>query len=224
MMIKRLLICGFFLPLSVSAQLGNYDWHLWTEANVEYKELPKLDVGLGFQNRLDQNISRLRGNYLTLEASYKVGKGIRLIAGMRGATSPRWDQLRFSAGISRGFDFGKNTSLKFRLLFQHQVFSGSDIQYGLNLPQQNYRIRLSFRQKLLKKTWFILHSEPMWRSNNDNFYFIRIRSSAQIERSLPGPWSIYAGYLLQFGFNGAANFQGGLLGVNYELRFSTKEK
>jgi hypothetical protein len=224
MMTKRFLWISFLFPFFALGQGDYYDWHIWSEATVEYKELPKLDLGIGFQNRLDQNITRLRGNYLTLEASYKLGMGIRLVVGLRGATSPRWDQLRMSGGFSRGFNVGKNTSIKCRFLFQHQVFSGSDARYGLNLPQQNYRLRLSFRQKLIKKTWFILHTEPMWRGVPSEIYFLRIRSSAQIERSLPGPWSVNAGYMLQVGFNGAANFHAGLLGVTYELSFKPKTK
>jgi hypothetical protein len=224
MMIKRFAIALFLWPVSLFSQQDAYDWQLWSEASVEYKQIPKLDLGLSFQNRLDRNVTRLRGNYLTLDASYKLGKGFRVLAAVRGASSARFDKLRFSAGLSRGFEFGKATSIKIRGLVQHQVFAGSDVRYGINVPQQNYRVRISLRQKLIKKTWLNVHSEPMWRKEGSEFGFYRLRSSVQIERSLPGPWTVNMGYMIQQGFKRGSNVQAVLIGVGYELKFKAKEK
>lgn len=224
MTIKKLLCLLLMSPCFASAQTDAYDWQIWSEVSLDYNEIPKLDLGLSFQNRLDQQLTRLRGNYITLDASYKLGKGLRALAAIRGATSSRWDKLRFSAGLSRSVDFGKTTSFKIRTLIQHQVFAGSDVRYSLNLPQQNYRIRLTLRQKLIKKTWLNVHTEPMWRSEGNAFGFYRLRSSLQIERALPGPWTMNVGYMIQQGFNRSSNFQALIAGISFNLKPKREEK
>jgi hypothetical protein len=107
------------------------------------------------------------------------------------------------------------TTVKLRALWQLQAFPGSDIRYGINVPQQNYRIRFTVRQKILKKTWINLHTEPLWRAEPGTFEFNRIRSTVQLERSLPGPWSLTLGYLRQNGFNRGTNMQAIVFEVQY---------
>ncbi len=118
-------------------------------------------------------------------------------------------------GISRSFDLLSGTTVKLRALWQLQAFPGSDIRYGINVPQQNYRCRFTVRQKIFKKTWINLHTEPLWRAEPGTFEFNRIRSTVQLERSLPGPWSLTLGYLRQNGFNRGTNMQAIVFEVQY---------
>jgi hypothetical protein len=222
MMIKHFLTLIFLGCSVLFAQTTSFDRQVWTGASVDFKEIRKLDLGVTFQSRFDRNAQRLRGNYLTAEASYKLGKGFRFLGAVRGATSPRWDKLRFSTGISKNFDLGKTTTLKIRSLWQYQVFSGSEPRYGLNVPQHNFRLRVSIKQKIARKTWITLQSEPLWRKEASVVALNRLRTSLHIERTLPGPWSVTLGYMNQLGFNNSSNAHVLLASVGYELKFKPK--
>jgi hypothetical protein len=215
MMIRGILFLLLFAPLVLYSQSDSYDWQLWSGFSIENNDFKRLDLGLSYQNRLDREFSRIRGHYTTLDASYKWRKKIRLLAAVRFASSDRWDKLRLSMGISRSYDLLSGTTVKLRVLWQLQAFPGSDIRYGINVPQQNYRIRFTVRQKILKKTWINLHTEPLWRAEPGTFEFNRIRSTVQLERSLPGPWSLTLGYLRQNGFNRGTNMQAIVFEVQY---------
>ena len=215
MMIRGIVFFWLFAPLYLYSQSDSYDWQLWSGFSIENNDFERLNLGLSYQNRLDRDISRIRGHYTTLDASYKWRKKIRLLAAVRFASSERWDKLRLSMGISRSFDLLSGTTVKLRALWQFQAFPGSDIRYGINVPQQNYRCRFTLRHKIFKKTWINLHTEPLWRAEPGTFEFNRIRSTVQLERSLPGPWSLTLGYLRQNGFNRGTNMQAILFEMQY---------
>lgn len=214
-MIRGLRLFFLFVPLCLHSQSDSYDWQLWSGFSVENYDFDRLNLGLSYQNRVDRDFTRIRGHYTTLDASYKWRKKIRLLAAVRFASSDRWDKLRFSMGISRSFDLLSGTTVKLRALWQFQTFPGSDIRFGINVPQQNYRCRFTVRHKILRKTWINLHTEPLWRAEPGTFEFNRIRSTVQLERSLPGPWSLTLGYLRQNGFNRGTNMQALLFEVQY---------
>jgi hypothetical protein len=224
MMIRRIVLFYFLGHSALLAQKTPYDKQLWSGINLEFNEIKKLNLGLSYQSRFDRNIERFKGSYVTAEAAYKFGKGIRLLGAIRGASSARWDKLRFSAGLSKNFELGKRTELKLRFLWQYQVFTGSDVRYGLEVPQHNYRFRLSIKQKIAQKTWITLQTEPLWRKELQEVNLNRIRTSLQLERSLPGPWSVSLGYMNQIGFNGNSNVHALLVTMVYELKFKSKVK
>ena len=223
-MIRRIILIYFWGNSVLFAQENRYNRQLWSGLNVEFNEIKKLNLGVSYQSRFDRNIQRFKGSYVTTEVAYKIGNGIRLLGAVRGASSLRWDKLRFSAGVSKNFEFGKLTELKLRALWQYQVFSGSDVRYGLDTPQQNYRFRVSIKQKIARKTWIILQTEPLWRKELREVALNRLRTSLQLERSLPGPWSVTLGYMNQIGFNKSSNAHVLLVGVGYELKFKPKSK
>jgi hypothetical protein len=222
-MMTRLLLTGALLGNSILfAQSNTYDQQIWAGASIDYKEIRKLDLGVTFQSRFDRNAQRLRGNYLTAEASYKIGKGFRFLGAIRGATSSRWDKLRISTGFSKNIDLGKTTILKIRGLCQYQVFSGSYLRYGLNVPQNNFRLRVSIKQKIARKTWLTLQTEPLWRKELKKTNLYRLRSALQIEYALPGPWSISMAYIIQQGLGRSTNFNALVCNANYELKLKKK--
>ncbi|MFN5371547.1 MAG: hypothetical protein ACK5B6_08810 [Bacteroidia bacterium] len=222
MMIRGILFLFLFAPLYIHSQSDAYDWQLWSGFSIENNDINRLDLGLSYQNRLDRAISRVRGHYTTLDASYKWRKKVRLLAAVRFASSERWDKLRLSLGATQSFELLSGTTIKFRGLWQIQAYPGSEIRYGINVPQQNYRFRFSLRQKILKKTWLNLHTEPLWRAEPGILEFNRIRSSVQLERALPGPWSLTLGYLRQNGFNRGANMQAIVFEVQYFFKLRKK--
>jgi len=224
MMIRRIILIYFWGHSVLFAQENRYDRQLWSGLNVEFNDIKKLNLGLSYQSRFDKNIQQFKGSYVTAEAAYKLGNGIRVLGAVRGASSARWDKLRFSAGLSKNIDLGKWTELKLRALWQYQVFSGSDVRYGLDVPQQNFRFRVSLKQKIARKTWVTLQTEPLWRNELREVALNRLRTSLQLERSLPGPWSVTLGYINQIGFNNSSNAHILLLGIGYELKFKPKRK
>lgn len=218
MTIRAFFFLILLLPIWAQAQTDAYDWQIWSGFAIENYDIRRLNLGYSYQNRLDRNVSRVRGHYSSLDASYKWKKHYRLLASVRFASSNRWDKLRWSLGVSRSFNLLSNTTFKLRALWQYQSLPGSEIRYGINVPQQNYRLRFTLRQKLIKKTWLNLHTEPLWRAEPGSFEFNRLRSTIQLERSLPGPWVMTLGYLRQNGFNRSTNMQAIVLEVQFYFK------
>lgn len=211
MMINKIILPAFLFAFStvVSAQVDQRDLHLWTAIEVNHKLNKKIDLSAQFQSRFDREVNRLRGNYFSIDASRKLGKGFRLLLDARFATSSRWDKYRFGIGLQKNIKFDEkgNAELKLRALYQYQFFPTADVQYGIDVPQQNYRFRASFTQKIIKKTYLTIQSEPMWRAEAGSFFFRRVRSTISVKRSLPGPWTIQVGYTRQFNFNNPSDIQ-----------------
>ena len=228
MMIKKILVSVFVIASTsiVFAQADQRDFHLWTAIEVNHKLNKKTELSAQFQSRFDREVNRLRGNYFSIDASHKLGKGYRLLLDARFATSSRWDKYRFGIGLQKNIKFDEkgNSELKLRALYQYQFFPTADVQYGIDVPQQNCRFRASFTKKIIKKTYLTIQSEPMWRAEAGSFFFRRVRSTISVKRSLPGPWAIQVGYTRQFNFNNPADIQIVSASLSYELKRKPKAK
>jgi hypothetical protein len=228
MMIRKILFAAsaFVCPLAAFAQGDQRDLHLWTAIEVNHKLNQKVELSAQFQSRFDREVNRLRGNYFSIDASRKLGKGFRLLFDARFATSSQWDKYRFGIGLQKNIKFDEkgNTELKFRANYQYQFFPTADVQYGIYVPQQNFRIRASFNKKIIKKTYLTIQSEPMWRAEAGSFFFRRVRSTISVKRSLPGPWAIQVGYTRQFNFNNPADIQIVSASLSYEFKRKPKAK
>lgn len=200
------------------------DFHLWTSLEFNRKVSKNLDFSCQIQNRMDRNINRLRGNYLSFDASYKLAKGVRMVFDARLATSARWDKYRFGVGFQKTIKLKDKakSELRFRALYQYQFFPTSDERFGIDAPQQNFRFKATFTQKIFKKTYLILQAEPLWRAESGDFFFRRFRAISSIKRSLPGPWTLQADYISQFNFNERAHFN--ILSFRLEYTWKDKKK
>jgi hypothetical protein len=228
MMIKfRLLFFAFVCStINLSAQSNSADLNLWTSFDVKHQPTKKIELTAQFLSRFDKNITQLNANYFSLDASRKLGNGLRLLFESRFSTSSSWDKLRFGIGFQKSIkldSLGKS-ELKIRGLYQYQYSLAEDIRYGIELPQQNFRLRISWTNKIFKKTYLTIQSEPMWRSEDGDFFFRRVRSNVSIKRLLPGPWSIELGYTRQINFNNPSNINILTTGVSYEWKKKTKPK
>jgi hypothetical protein len=221
----------FFLAIvcssvNISAQSNAADLNLWTSFDVKHQPTKKIELTAQFLSRFDKNITQLNANYFSLDASRKLGNGFRLLFESRFSTSSSWDKLRFGIGLQKSIkldSLGKS-ELKIRGLYQYQYSLAEDIRYGIELPQQNYRLRISWVKKIYKKTYLTIQSEPMWRSENGDFFFRRVRSNFTIKRLLPGPWSIELGYTRQINFNNPSNINIVTTGISYEWKKKSKPK
>lgn len=226
-MIRLYLFCCFILvTTSVSAQALRRDFNIWAGFEVKHQITKKFELSVQFQSRFRDNASQLRGNYFSIDASRKLGKGYRLLFDARFATSPNWDKYRFGLGLQKTikFDPKGNSEIKIRTLYQYQFFPSAQAIYGIDEAQQNYRFRISFNQKIFKKTYLTIQSEPMWRLQGGEFFFRRLRSAIIIKRSLPGPWTIEAGFARQLNFNRRANINIASIGISYEIKKKKKAK
>lgn len=225
-MIKKLLFSAFLstITLVASAQADQRDLHLWTAIEASHKLNKKIELSAQFQSRFDREVNRLRGNYFSIDASRKLGNGYRLLLDARFATSSRWDKYRFGIGFQKNIKLDEKgkSEIKLRALYQYQFFAGANAQYGLEVPQQNFRFRASFKRKIAKKTYLTIQSEPMWRTEAASFFFRRVRSTINLKRSLPGPWEIQVGYTRQFNFNNPADIQIVSTTLSYELKRKAK--
>lgn len=223
---KFLILVFFCFSVSIWAQPNQTDLNLWTSLDIKHQPTKKIELTAQFLSRFDKNISQLNANYFSLDASRKLGKGFRFLLESRFSTSSSWDRLRFGIGFQKSLkldSLGKS-ELKFRALYQYQYSLAEDVRYGLELPLQNFRLRVSWTNKIFKKTYLTIQSEPMWRSENGDFYFRRVRSNATIKRLLPGPWAIEIGYTRQFNFNDPSNIHILVTSISYELKKNVKPK
>lgn len=227
-MIKIKLITLVLLGFSnlLLAQSIQKDLNLWTSLDLKHQPTKKIELTAQFLSRFDRNITKLNANYFSLDASRKLGNGWRFLFETRFSTSSSWDKLRFGAGFQKSFkldSLGKS-EIKFRALYQYQYSLAQDVRYGIEVPQQNFRFRLSWTKKLMKKTYLTIQSEPLWRIEAGDFFFRRVRSTASIKRSLPGPWSIELGYTRQLNFNNLSDIQIITTSISYELKKKAKTK
>ena len=227
-MIKYRLLCLLFVCslVNTSAQSNAADLNLWTSFEVKHQPTKKVELTAQFLSRFNQNITQLNANYFSLDASRKLGNGLRILLESRFSTSYNWDRLRFGIGLQKTIkldSLGKS-EFKLRGLYQYQYSLAEDIRYGIELPQQNFRFRVSFTNKIFKKTYLTIQSEPMWRMEDGDFFFRRVRSNVSIKRLLPGPWSIELGYTRQMNFNDPSNFNIVTTAVEYEFKKKGKSK
>lgn len=228
MMIKKCILpalfCWALLPLN--AQNIPSDVQLWSSAEITGSPAKKLDLSGSFQSRLDQNVSRLRGNYFSIEASRKIASGLRILVNARFATSNRWDRYRFGVGIQRNIKWGASgkSEIKLKFQYQYQFEPGFDIRYGINTPQQNLRFKTTWDRKIIKKTILSLSVEPLWRIEASETFFRRVRYTAIVKRSLPGPWTLEAGYTYQQVYNNPGRAHIARIGLSYELKRKKSDK
>lgn len=221
------LVCSFILFTgNIFAQAVRSDFNFWGGFEVKHQVSKKFEISVQFQSRFDKDANRLRGNYFNLDGSRKLGKGFRILFETRFATSANWDKYRFGLGLQKTIKLNAkgHSEIKIRTLYQYQFFPTADEIYGIDEAQQNYRFRISYNQKLVKKTYFTFQSEPMWRLEGGEFFFRRLRTTASIKRSLPGPWTIEAGYSRQLNFNRRAKIDIVSLGLSYEIKRKKKVK
>lgn len=222
-MIKRVLRFAFLLfPALANAQLS--DQATWLSLEVKREISRKIDLEISQQIRLDRNSTRLRGSYSNLDLSYKLGNGWQALAEARFSTSARWDRLRYGAGVSKRWKFtGKGKpEMRIRALFQRQFHLLSDPEFGINPPQNNYRIKLGYERKLISKTRFTVFAEPMWRSEAGSTFARRLRLGLQINRSLPGPFSLSLGYVWQRNLNVPRTFHIVQAGLSFNWKRKAK--
>lgn len=222
MISKFLRLAFFFLPIVANAQLS--EQATWISFEVKREVSKKIDLELSQQIRLDRNSTRIRGHYSNVDLSFKLGKGWQALAEARFSTSARWDRIRYGAGLSKRWKLGGKgkPELRLRVLFQRQFHLLSDPEFGINPPQNNYRIKLGYERKLIRKMRLMAYAEPMWRSEASETFARRIRLGLQLNRSLPGPFNLSLGYVWQRNLNMLRTFHIVQAGISMNWKRKTK--
>lgn len=195
-------------------------WSLSAETNLS----KKWTLELTEQIRMTHDPLGLRGSYSSMGLEYKLGKGWRVVGGLRYSTSSRFDRLRYGFGIQKRISLGKaiKGELRLRALYQYQHHWLSMPEYGINPPIQNIRFMARYDFKLAKKTRMNVFAEPLWRFEASEGFFHRYRAGIAVERELPGPFSISVGYTLQQVFSKPSITHISRLGLNYTFKRSRK--
>lgn len=222
-MISKLLRLAFFiLPIVANAQRS--EQATWLSLEVKREVSRKIDLELSQQIRLDRNSSRIRGHYSNVDLSYKLGNGWQALVETRFSTSVRWDRIRYGAGIFKRWKLGGKgkPELRMRTLFQRQFHLLSDPEFGINPPQNNYRIKLGYERKLISKTRFTVFAEPMWRTEAGETFARRLRLGLQLNRALPGPFNLSLGYVWQRNLNVPRTFHIVQAGLSFNWKRKLK--
>jgi hypothetical protein len=199
------------------------DVQLWNAIELKQDLPKKFDLSIQYQSRIDKDISRFRGSYISTTVGYKLNKHWSAEAGIRYSTSNRWDRIRYSVGIGGQWKW-KGWELSSKFKYQYQFYLASMPEYGINPPVQNFRLKLGAEHKLVKKLKVFVSSEPMFRYKSSEFYFRRVRNTAGLRWSPSKKLGIEASYVWQPQWNAAATIQVMQLNVSYSLPKHWKKK
>lgn len=222
---KLFLVPLFLFCATISPAQRAADLEAWTGFKLS-KDLPKgFAVSAEWQSRFDDNVSKLKRNYLYLNADYKVKKWLFVLVQYRFSTNPYSDAHRFRTGLSFKKKLGK-FSLADRLIYQHQYGFLSEEWIGEFGPSRALRNRLQVGYSLSKKIGLSVSAEPSWKVNPGRFTLSRIRYMAAADFDLPKKFSATLFYLLQPDYNRvnpSMNYVCGLT-LAYELPGKKKSK
>ncbi len=201
------------------------DLEAWTGVELR-KDLPKgFAASVEWQSRFDDNISRLKRNYLYLGANYKIQKWLFVLVQYRFSTNPFSDAHRFRTGLNFKFKY-KKFSLNNRLIYQHQYGFLSDEWINEFGPSKALRNRLQIGYSITKKIGVSLAAEPSWRLESSVFSLRRIRYMTAVDFDLPKKLSLRLFYLVQPDYNRvnpAINYVTGI-SLAYDLPGKKKDK
>jgi hypothetical protein len=199
------------------------DVQLWNAIELKQDLPKKFDLSIQYQSRIDKDISRFRGSYISSTLGYKLNKHWSAEAGIRYSTSNRWDRIRYSVGIGGQWKW-KGWELSSKFKYQYQFYLESMPEYGINPPAQNFRLKLGAEHKLVKKLKVFVSSEPMCRYKSSEFYFRRVRNTAGLRWSPTKKLGIEASYIWQPQWNSDATIQVMQLNLSYSLPKHWKKK
>ena len=148
MMLRKVLVCFYFLLLIGSLVSNAQDTELWTSAEVRYKVEKNLRLDFSEGVRFNQNIGAYKSNLLELGARYKISKIIAIRAAYRYtiATSDRSNGQRISvsANIKKKWN---------RIIFGLRSKYQYDFEFSLNNGSTLTRNKLSARYDPRKSPW-----------------------------------------------------------------------
>jgi hypothetical protein len=203
------------------------DFQVWNALALNQDLKKGFDLSAQYQSRIDKDISRFRGSYISATIGYKLNKHWTAEAGIRYSTSNRWDRIRYSVGIGRSWKWDK-LELSAKAKYQYQYYLESLPEWGINPPAQNFRLKLGAEQKIIKKLKVFVSTEPMFRYKASEFYFRRVRNTVGIKWSPIKRTSFEASYIWQPQWNSDAIIQVMQFNVSYDLpkmgKKKTKEK
>jgi hypothetical protein len=201
------------------------DLEAWTGVALR-KDLPKgFAASVEWQSRFDDNVSRLKRNYLYVNANYKIQKWLFVLVQYRFSTNPYSDAHRFRTGLNLKTKY-KKFSFANRIIYQHQYGFLSDEWINEFGPSRALRNRLQIGYSITKKIGVSLAAEPSWKVSPGSFTLRRIRYMTAVDFDLPKKLSLRLFYLVQPDYNRinpAINYVTGI-SLAYDLPGKKKKK
>ena len=184
-----------FLPRA-TAQTGA-DLQGWGGVELKRKFSKRISLAAQWQSRFDNNISRLRRNYVYVNADYRVSKWASVLVQYRFSTNPFSDAHRFRGGAVLKYR-KKKWEVSDRLVYQAQYgFLDAEWMDAFG-PDRALRNRIQVSRDLPKKLGVQVSAEPSWSpGNGEQFVLTRIRYVAALQVDLGKRKNLELFYLLQ---------------------------
>ena len=199
------------------------DLEAWTGFQLR-KDLPKgFAASVEWQSRFDDNVSRLKRNYLYVDADYKVKKYLSVLVQYRFSTNPFSDAHRFRTGLVLKTKY-KKFSLANRIIYQQQYGYLTEEWIGAFGPSRALRNRLQLGYTLTKKIGLSVSAEPSWRVEPGTITLRRIRYMAALDFNLPKKFSAKLFYILQPDYNQADPALNYVCGLRFAYDLPGKKK
>jgi hypothetical protein len=225
---KAFLLISFLLALYIlQAQEEVQDIQFWSSVQFNV-DLPKrFSASVQYQIRLDNNISSIKGSYLSVGVGYEIIK--KYLSGevdYRYVASTKNDRHRFGFGLTGKYKTGK-VGFSNRLLYQreHEYFNAA--YEGGHEPTNYLRNRFQVKVDLPKRFDVYASIEPFVRFSNKFNDVDRIRTITGVDWEFVKNHSFSLFYLFQADVNVKNPGMGHVFGLNYEWnipKFKKKKK
>jgi hypothetical protein len=158
------------------------------------QDLPKgFTLTLGYQIRIDHNMSAFQASYLTADLSYKAHKYLDVEGELRYGTSRQWDNFRYSIGVASEKKLLKKLTVSGKLRYQYQHSLQAWGEIGQYPDRHQIRLKVGLGFKLHKKVEADLSTEPMFAITEMTGNFRRIRTQLTFGFNLPKGFTLEVG-------------------------------
>ena len=197
MKIDRIAIFIFPLLMAATPALSQYDLQYRGSLSLR-QDLPKkfvLDVG--YQVRTDQMMGRFSGSYISAELKRELHKYLTAEAEFRYGTSTRFDNFRYSLGLSTDVKVIKKLRAGADLRYQYVHYLQEWAEIGQNPARHQIRLKVGVDVRAHKKIGIALSTEPMFRISANEAAFRRLRTQATVKFDLPKRFTLSVGAFYQ---------------------------
>lgn len=169
---------------------------LWTGIALN-KDLKKnWQLGVQYQVRLDENISRFKGSYFFVNPSYRINKYLSTELEYRYVTSYEQDLHRLGIGLTGRYK-KKKWVFTNRLIFQKEYEYFNDSYQDGHKPTSYLRNRFRVNYTISKRLAINISSEPFFKLSYKGNKMDRIRNMISVEYDFSKRHKIQLGYIFQ---------------------------
>lgn len=219
---KRLVWLFLVFPLAVLAQNDSNDRLLWTSVKVEKDLTKRWNLAAEYQLRLEENMSVLRGHYISVQTDYDLLKYLSVGLEYRFVTAPDRTANRVQLSLT-GKVKGKKIGFSWRTAYQRQFEDFVDADTD-DKSSDYWRNKFQLKWKFVKNWQAYGAWEPFYRISDNGNKFDRLRYTAGVEWEFINHHSIDLAYLYQPQINRKSPRTFTIISVGYTWKIPGRKK